>query len=133
MGPLRLNSAAGTFDAELTGDTLVVTPASELRELDFRRIEAGASDVLAFFDRSAARNVVVDLHRPESLGSSVLNFFVQLWQNARSCGGQAAVCNVSEHQREILGLTRLERMWPICASLQEALARFAGPGVAVAS
>jgi hypothetical protein len=33
-----------------------------------------------------------------------------------------AICNVSEHEREILDVTRLSKLWPLCASREEALA-----------
>jgi hypothetical protein len=32
-----------------------------------------------------------------------------------------AFCNVSDHEKEILQITRLDKSWPICASRSEAL------------
>ena len=33
-----------------------------------------------------------------------------------------AFCNVSNHEKEILQITRLDHLWPICSSRSEALA-----------
>jgi anti-anti-sigma factor len=115
-------SASGFFDLALEGDTVVVTPAGSLRELDFQEIEAGAGSVLAFLGRTRARNVVVDLCWMDYSGSTALGFFVRLWEEVKRRGGRMAFCNVSDHEKEILRATHLDRLWPICHSRCEACA-----------
>lgn len=39
-------------------------------------------------------------------------------------GGDAsgmAICNVSAHEKEVLQITHLDHLWPICSSRSEAL------------
>jgi hypothetical protein len=33
-----------------------------------------------------------------------------------------AFCNLSEHEREVLTVTNLDRLWPVCGTRAEALA-----------
>ncbi len=51
-----------------------------------------------------------------------LGFFIKLWKRVRSVDGQFAFCEVSEHEREVLELTRLDSLWSICPTRAEALA-----------
>jgi anti-anti-sigma factor len=114
-------SAAGIFEIEQQGDTLIVVPATDLRELDYERIEAGARGILQFLKRGSNRKVILDFERTDYYGSTALGFFVKLWKTLCRSNGRMAFCNVSEHEREILRITHLDELWPICASRREAL------------
>jgi anti-sigma B factor antagonist len=115
-------SAAGIFEIQEQGDTVVVVPVVDLRELDFQRIEAGAREILDRLDGRGIRNVVLDFHRTDYYGSTALSFFLKLWKRVRGWNGRMAFCSVSDHEREILQLTMLDRLWPICPTRAEALA-----------
>jgi anti-anti-sigma factor len=113
--------AAGIFEIEGQGDTIIVVPVMDLRELDFQRIEAGGKEILDLLSGGGVRNVIVDFHRTDYYGSTALGFFVKLWKRIRGQDGRMAFCNVSEHEREILQVTMLDRLWPICPTRAEAL------------
>jgi anti-anti-sigma factor len=111
----------GIFAVERAGDALVVTPQADLRELAFPQLEAGAREVFDLLGSGAARNVVQDFRRTDYYGSTALEFFVRLWKRVRERGGQMAFCNVSAHEQEVLRLTNLDRLWPLCPSREAAL------------
>jgi anti-sigma B factor antagonist len=113
--------ASGVFEIEQNGDTLVVTPVTDLTELAYERIEVGAQELLGLLDQVHIKNVVMDFHRTDYFGSTALGFFVRLWKRARSRNGRMAFCNLSEHETEILKITGLDRLWTICSSRQEAM------------
>jgi anti-anti-sigma factor len=117
---------AGVFEIEQMGDTIIVVPAIDLRELDYQRIEEGAAQILHLLNGSAIKNVVMDFHKTDYYGSTALGFFVKLWKRVRKQNGRMAFCNVSHHEREILELTNLDRSWPICSSRTEALRSIRG-------
>jgi hypothetical protein len=50
-----------------------------------------------------------------------MGFFARLWRRVCERGGRMAFCNVSDHEREIMRVTRLDGLWPICPSRQEAI------------
>ena len=111
----------GMFEVESEGDTLIVAPTGNLGEIDFQRIEASAKDVFDAMARSAAKNVVLDLGRMDYGGTTALSFFLRLWKRVQAAQGKMALCNVSAHELEILGITNLDDLWPIFSSRAEAL------------
>jgi anti-anti-sigma factor len=122
MAEARPAATDPLFAFERDGDTLVVTPAADLRELEYARLESGAREILELLDRSHARNVVLDFCRTDYYGSTALAFFVKLWLRVKKRGGHMAFCNVSEHEKYILRITNLDHLWPVCATQQQALA-----------
>lgn len=117
-----MNSTPPVFDIEREGETLVVTPLMDLRELEYAHIEEAAAAVLDSVSAGPARDVVLDFRGTDYYGSTALGFFVKLWKRVRGRGGNMAFCNLSAHEREILAVTGLDRLWPICGTRAEALA-----------
>ena len=116
-----MGKTASVFEIEQDGEALVITPVTSLGELAFQQIESRAGDVLDLLNDSSARNVVLDLHRADYFGTTALGFFAKLWKRVRQRKGHLAFCNVSEHGKEILKLTKLDSLWALCGSRQEAL------------
>lgn len=114
------------LETERVGNTLVVSPLTDLAELQYARIEAEASSVLHLFELTQIRNVVLDLQRADYFGSSAIGFYLQLWKEAQRRGGRMALCHVSPQERIILRACNLETMWPICESRESALAAVRG-------
>ena len=117
---------AGVFEVEQAGDTIIVVPTVDLRELDYQRIEDGARGILDLLDGAAIQNVVLDFHRTDYYGSTALGFFLKLWKRVRMRNGRMAFCNVSDHEKEILELTHLDHVWPLFPSRSAALKAVAG-------
>jgi anti-anti-sigma factor len=124
MGEGRpMDPAPLSFDIVRDGDTLVVTPLRDMGELEYAQIESGAKDLFDRLRDPAIKNVVLDFRETDAYGSTALGFFVKLWK--RVCtqkNGQLAFCNVSPHEMEILNITKLSKLWPICPSRDAALA-----------
>jgi anti-anti-sigma factor len=114
-------SAAGIFGIEQQNDTIIVVPVVDLRELEYQRIEEGARKILDLLNGTDIKNVVLDFHKTDYYGSTVLCFFVKLWVRVRKRNGRMAFCNVSDHEKQILQITKLDHLWPICSSRSEAL------------
>jgi anti-anti-sigma factor len=109
------------FEIERDERTIIVTPLADLRELDYEQIEAGATEVLTLLNQPPVKNVIIDFHRTDSYGTTALGFFVKVWKRVKSGHGNMAFCNVSDHEMEILKITKLDNVWPICSSREEAL------------
>jgi len=114
-------TAGGIFEIEQQGDTIIAAPAVDLREFDFQRIEEGAERILDLLNAPGIKNVVLDFHKTDYYGSTALGFFLKLWKRVRVRNGRMAFCNVSEHEKEILQVTKLDHLWSICSSRSEAL------------
>jgi anti-anti-sigma factor len=126
MSQIRVTSTGGIFDIERKDDTIIVVPAVDLRELDYQRIEEGASRILDILNGTGIKNVVIDFHKTDYYGSTALGFFLKLLERVRRKDGRMAFCNVSDHEKEILQITNLDHSWPICSSRGEALKAIRG-------
>jgi len=109
------------FDTERDGETVVVSPRADLRQLSYPHIAAGGREVLRALSSGAVQNVVVDFRNTDRCGSTALGFLIFLWKKVRACGGKMAVCNVTDHALERLRMMNLDRLWLVCASQKEAL------------
>ena len=114
-------SEVKVFQIERQDDTIIVIPVLDLNEFEFQRIESGAGPVMRLLEDDHVKNVIVDFHRVDYFGSTALSFFFKIWKRVRTKNGQMALCNMSEHEKEILKITMLDTLWRICASREEAL------------
>ncbi|MFT5325011.1 MAG: anti-anti-sigma factor [Planctomycetaceae bacterium] len=101
--------------------TIIVTPQRNLTEFDFAQIETEGARVLGQISKDGGPNVVVDFSKIDYTGSTALSFFTRLFKKTRCRGGEMAFCNVSPAEQDVLRITRLDTLWPICDSLDDAL------------
>jgi anti-anti-sigma factor len=111
-----MHTAADIFDVDREGDTVVLTPQADLREMAWQEIEHAGEEVLRLLDDRGVRNVVIDLCRTTYCGSTALGVFARLWRKARERSGRLAFCNVSEREQEILATAGLVGLWPVYPS-----------------
>jgi anti-anti-sigma factor len=116
-----MNTIASELALEQTGDTLIVTPTGDLRELEDGWLVSGSAEVLARLADRSIKNVVLDFSRTDYFGSSALGFFIRLWREVRRRGGRMALSNLSPHEVEALGVSELSSLWPLCPARDEAL------------
>lgn len=117
-----LASTGGIFEIEQEDDTIIVVPEMDLRELDYQRIEEGARTILELLDGINIKNVVIDFHKTDYFGSTALGIFIRLWKRVSSKNGRMALCNISDNEKEILEIMKLDHFWQIRSSRTEALA-----------
>jgi anti-sigma B factor antagonist len=70
--------------------------------------------------------VIVDLSRTEYVDSAGLGTLVLLNKEARAAGGCLVLAGLSDHVRDLLRLVRLDEVFTIAATVEEA-ARAAAP------
>jgi anti-anti-sigma factor len=120
-----MSTATRMIEVERRGDTLVLTPQQDLRELDFQEIEAEGEELLRLAEDPSVRNVVVDLGRTDYFGSTALGLLAQLHQRVRTRRSRMALCNASAHESQIMAVTRLTGFWSVHPCLEEAIAAVA--------
>jgi anti-anti-sigma factor len=118
--------AAGIFEIEQQNDTMIVVPLVDLRELNYQRIEAGTKEILELLNGTGIKYVILDFGKTDYYGSTALGFFLKLWKTVRDRNGRMAFCNVSNHEKEILQVMKLDHLWPNCSSRNEALEAIRG-------
>ena len=118
-------SQAPLFAIARVDQAVILAPQRDLSEFDFAQIDAEASEVMGKISKGSGVNVVVDFSKMDYCGSTALSFFTRLFKKTRLRGGEMAFCNVSPGEREVLRITRLDTLWPICDTLDDALAAVA--------
>jgi anti-anti-sigma factor len=114
-------SAKRLFQMQVDGDVLILSPTSNLSELELSYFEEEFRTVIQKLSDADYRNVVLDFEGTDYYGSTALGFFLKLWKRIRSVDGKMAFCNVSSHEQEVLRLTRLDTLWPICSTRAQAV------------
>ena len=109
------------FEIAPRGETLVVKSARDLTEFAYDKLEDEAHEVLSLLERPEFRNVVVDLSRSDYCSSTALGLFLKFWKSARDRGGAMVFCGLSPHEHEVFRTMKLDALWPICQTLDEAL------------
>lgn len=116
-----MTAASRHFEMEQQGDTLVITPQHSLGSLIESEIQNELSEALDIVEGEGARNIVIDFVNMSYFGSSVLESQLRLWKSVERAQGKMVLCNVSAVGREVLGISRLDRIWPVYDSRQEAI------------
>ena len=111
----------GFFEIVRDGDSLIVIPTIDLRETVFERLCDETTNILAAFDGTTTRHLIMDFHRTQEFGSTAIGYFVTLWKRIRERNGRMAFCNLTPYEKEILHVTRLDQLWPLCATREDAL------------
>ena len=99
---------------------LVVIPGPKLRFNDQQDLR----DQLAGLLQDGHVNLVLDFSRLEFVDSSFLGFMVILLKKSTAVGGDVRVCCLQDSICDIFNLMRLDRVFQIFDSSDEALASF---------
>jgi len=72
---------------------------------------------------SGKKNIVLDLGGLRYMNSSGLNVLVNILTKARNAGGDVSVCHISEKIKSLLVVTRLDTIFHIVPTVEEAIQR----------
>ncbi len=107
-------------DVEHLGETAVVTiTVTELTGLE------GADRLSSLLEQLAAcgsKNLILDLQNVQEMDSACLGALVRAFRSLEGEGGHIAVVNADRPVQYLFKLTKLDRVFPICADVMTALA-----------
>jgi len=69
-------------------------------------------------------HLLLDLSNVEFLASAMLDTLCQLYRRIHAAGGQLRLCGMRPSIAEVFRITNLERLFPIHADVDEAMANF---------
>ena len=113
--------------AEQQGNVLVITPLFTYATFAEPDVATELIEVQEQVDSPATEQVIIDLGEIPYFGSTVLEWMAQLWKRVKSKGGRLAVVRPSEIGREVLAAARLERLWGIFDTRDQAISWLAKP------
>jgi anti-anti-sigma factor len=109
------------FDIVHDGDCTIVIPLLDLGESVFEQHHSETRKILDALDQPTAKHLVMDFQKTHQFGSTALGFFVKLWKRVCAIQGRMAFCNLTDQEREILQITKLDHLWALCKTRDEAL------------
>lgn len=110
-----------TFLVERDDDTLIVVPVRDLGSFAEEDIQDELAEAIRRFQNPEVRHVVVDFENIVYFGSTMLSAINKLWKTSRQAGGKLALCHLTPRQREVLDVTKLNTVWPICDDREDAV------------
>jgi anti-anti-sigma factor len=82
----------------------------------FREIDS----IIEQYRADTKNGVIIDLVELEYFNSIILEALLRLWNHVHSSGAKMVVCNVSQVGLEILQISKLDSIWPVCDSREDA-------------
>jgi anti-anti-sigma factor len=113
--------------SEQQGNVLVITPLFTYATFEEPSVATELLEVQGQVDSPTTQEVIVDLGEIPYFGSTVLEWMAQLWKRVKVKGGRLAVVRPSQIGREVLNTARLERLWGIFDTRDQALSWLAKP------
>lgn len=103
------------------GEVTVLSASSVIETMKPSLLEGAATIVLDALRLDPCPQIVVDLGGLSYFGSSFLGLLIRCWKLATLRGGSMVLAHASEHARDLLHITSLDMVWPIYASVREAI------------
>lgn len=103
----------------------IVEVDQEYDSLDERKLSELGAQLLAAVDQAEPPVLLLDLTRTTFIGSSFLGVAIRAWKRLRDRSGRLALCHVNELCREVLQASRLDTIWELFPSREEALRELA--------
>jgi len=111
MGFHQTRDASGVAVVQVEGQ-LIVGNRQELKELVQRALDAGE------------RRILIDFSRTGYIDSSGLGALVSISKKVREAGGELRLSGLNEDLRSLFELTKLDTLFAIAETPQQALASF---------
>ena len=67
--------------------------------------------------------ILLDFNELRYINSSGLNVLIHILTKSRKAGGDVAICNLNEKNMKLLLITKLDSIFNVCISLEEAIAK----------
>jgi anti-sigma B factor antagonist len=103
------------------GGATVVEVDSDYDSLDEQTISAFSDLMLGAVATADPPALVVDLSHARFIGSSFLGVLIRAWKRLRDRDGRMALCCVPANCGEVLRVSRLDSVWSIHSTRDDAL------------
>ena len=109
------------FRVEPSDNTLILSAVSNINMLFEGEVRGECTLLIDELSQQNATNLVIDLGAVDHFGSVMLVLMIDLWKHIKTGTGKFVVCNVPVVGKQVLHVTRLDTIWTILPSREEAL------------
>ncbi len=117
-----MNQPNSLIDLQARQGSQVVTFLRDIHNAE--TIEQVHTQLRQMIDQAPLPRVVLDFARLRNVGSNFLGMVMAISMQATRKQGQVRVCNMSPEIQDLFNLTRLDKIVPVHASLDDAIASF---------
>ena len=118
-----MNEESQEITVEKIEDVTVITPGQEFTNLDTESLTRLHQLVLDVTESLDPPLLIIDMRHTTFFASSFIEILTRAWNRVnRREGGQFALCSLNEHCAEVMAVTKLEQLWGIYETREEALA-----------
>lgn len=103
------------------GEFLIVEVTSAVEGLDQTSGEVLVDMILNVLRDAPQPMLIIDLTGVQLFGSIFLTVLLRCWKACVTRGGMMVICGAGERVRELLKIVRLDMLWPIYGSRNEAM------------
>lgn len=107
------------IDARLDGDTAIFRLKDDI---DLHSSPDLRTDILAVLGRSEVKKLILNMEKVPYVDSSAIAVMVEALQKLRKAGGRVCLTNLSVRVKGLLEIARLDSIFVVCATEEEALA-----------
>ncbi len=118
---MSLPGPEDAFTIARHGEVLVVTASPVLRNMDSSLVDGAAMIILEPLQELASPLVTIDLSHLPAFGTAFLALLIRCWKQISQKSGTLALAGPSTDVRALLKITRFDTIWPIYASVPEAV------------
>lgn len=116
-----MSDFSDSFELKWHGNTVIITPASDIEDLKWDLIEQAAEIVMNPMREQEVPMVIFDLSEVSYFGSVFLALLLRCHKLVKSRGGELVLCGASDLAVELLRITALDTLWAIYDSREEAI------------
>jgi anti-sigma B factor antagonist len=108
---------------DVKGVTVVTFCDHEI--MDASNIQELGDELFALVEREGKKKIVLDFSGVESLSAAALIKLIALNKKAKAGAANLRLCLMKRKMREVFTITRLNQLFVICDTLDQAIASFA--------
>jgi anti-anti-sigma factor len=113
--------------SEQQGNVLVITPLFTQATFAEPQTASQLHEVEEQLNSPGTQQIIVDLGEIPYFGSTVLEWITHLWKRVKVKGGRLALVRPSKMGREVINVTRLDKLWGIFDTRDQAFIWLAKP------
>jgi anti-sigma B factor antagonist len=113
--------ASDAFRIEMSGGTIVIAPVGDVNTFSAELLAEAADMMSELIEGHESPMLVIDLSGVPSCGSVFMSFLLRCHKAVKSRSGEMVLSGASQMLRELLALTRLDTVWALYQTREEAL------------
>ena len=100
----------------------VITLSERFKNIDEPAVQKLQSLLLDLANDASPPRVTVDLANVDFFGSSFIEVLFRMWNRVHQNKGRFAVAGMTEYCKEVIQVTRLDQLWHVTETVEEAVA-----------